>query len=266
MRYEHNHPGDAVHIDTKKLGWIERASHQVTRVRRDSVDGAGWKYLFVAVDDHARVGFTQMKPSERSSCAVAFLRASITYFAQLGGTVRRVLTDNGPTFRSQKFAETCRQLALRHHFTRAYRPQSNGKAERYIQSALREWAYGIPYHHSSERAVMLRRWTHHYNWHRPHQGIGGLAPVSPLGPNQKQPVGALRPIRCTRHAFEHARAWYLEIGESAIRIGWPILDGGKPYFRMPGLSITKLLPRSSRNLFRRGDNYFASGGLSARCN
>jgi transposase InsO family protein len=180
VRYEHEQPGDLIHIDTKKLGRIERMSHRVTGNRRDSFGGAGWEYLFVAVDDHARVGFTQMKPNERKSCAVAFLRASVKYFAQLGVTVRRVLTDNGSAFRSKSFAEACGKLGVRHLFTRAYRPQTNGKAERFIQSALREWAYGIPYHHSSERTAMLNRWTHHYNWHRPHLGIGGLAPVSRL--------------------------------------------------------------------------------------
>ena len=184
VRYEHEHPGDLVHIDTKKLGRIERRSHRVTANRRDRVKGAGWEYLFVAVDDHARLGFTQMKPNERSSCAVAFLRASVKYFAGLGVTVRCVLTDNGSAFRSRSFAQTCQQLGVRHLFTRAYRPQTNGKAERFIQSALREWAYGIPYHHSGERTAMLNRWTHHYNWHRPHLGIGGFAPVSRLGRNR----------------------------------------------------------------------------------
>ncbi len=184
VRYEHEHPGDLVHLDTKKLGRIERMSHRVTGDRRDSVNGAGWEYLFVAVDDHARLGFTQMKPNERSSCAADFLRATAKYFAGLGVTVRGVLTDNGPAFRSKLFAEACRKLGVRHCFTRAYRPQTNGKAERFIQSALREWAYGIPYHHSGERSAMLNRWTHHYNWHRPHLGIGGLAPVSRLARNR----------------------------------------------------------------------------------
>jgi transposase InsO family protein len=181
VRYEHAHPGDLVHLDTKKLGRIERRSHRVTGNRRDSVDGAGWEFLFVAVDDHARLGFTQMKPNERKDCAIAFLKATVKYFGQLGVKVRGVMTDNGSAFRSKGFARACWQLGLRHHFTRAYRPQTNGKAERFIQSALREWAYGIPYDHSSERTSMLNRWTHHYNWHRPHQGIGGLAPVSRLG-------------------------------------------------------------------------------------
>jgi transposase InsO family protein len=180
VRYEHAHPGDLVHLDIKKLGRIERMSHRVTGNRRDTVEGAGWEFLFVAVDDHARIGFTQLKPDECSSSAVPFLLATIKYFAQLGVTVRRVLTDNGSAFRSHAFARACRKLGLRHLFTRPYRPQTNGKAERFIQSALREWAYGVPYHHSAERATMLNRWIHHYNWHRPHQGIGGLAPVGRL--------------------------------------------------------------------------------------
>jgi len=180
VRYEHAHPGDLLHIDTKKLARIVRLGHRVTGDPRDSVDGVGWEYLFVAVDDHARIGFTQMKLNERRGCAIAFLRASVTYFASLGVVIKRVLTDNGSAFRSKRFAAACRRLGLQHSFTRPYRPQTNGKAERFIQSALREWAYGIPYQRSAERTVMLQRWNHHYNWHRPHQGIGGIAPMSRL--------------------------------------------------------------------------------------
>lgn len=180
VRYEHAHPGDLLHVDTKKLGRIERMGHRVTGARCHDTVGAGYEFLFVAVDDHARLGFTQLKPDERVGCALSFLRAALKYFAQLGVTVRRVLTDNGNAFRSKRFAAACRRLGVKHCFTRPYRPQTNGKAERFIQSALREWAYGIPYNHSSERANMLNRWIHHYNWHRPHRGIGGLAPVSRL--------------------------------------------------------------------------------------
>jgi transposase InsO family protein len=180
VRYEHDHPGDLLHIDTKKLGRIVRMGHRVTGNPRDNVDGAGWEFLFVAIDDHARIGFTQMKPDERRDSAVAFLQASVAYFARLGVTIRRVLTDNGPAFHSKRFAGACEQLKLKHVFTQPYRPQTNGKAERFIQSALREWAYGIAYRHSTERTAMLDRWTHHYNWHRPHLGIGGLAPMSRL--------------------------------------------------------------------------------------
>ncbi|MBM3347226.1 MAG: IS481 family transposase [Betaproteobacteria bacterium] len=180
VRYEHAAPGDLIHIDTKKLGRIERMGHRITGDRRHSVDGAGWEFLFVAIDDHARIGFTDMYPDERKSSAVQFLDNTVAYFRSLGVRVRRLLTDNGSAFRSKAFAKACRRLHIKHSFPRPYRPQTNGKAERFIQSALREWAYGIPYSHSSERTDMLNRWVHHYNWHRPHQGIGGLAPISRL--------------------------------------------------------------------------------------
>lgn len=180
LRYEHQHPGDLVHLDTKKLGRIVRTGHRITGNPRDHIAGAGWEYLFVAIDDHARIAFTQMKRDECRPSAIAFLRATVAYFATLGVTVRRILTDNGSAFRSKRFARACHRLGLKHSFTRPYRPQTNGKAERFIQSALREWAYGIAYGRSSERTIMLKRWNHHYNWHRPHQGIGGAAPISRL--------------------------------------------------------------------------------------
>ena len=180
LRYEHAAPGDLLHIDTKKLGRIEKTGHRITGNRRDSTDGAGWEFLFVAIDDHARLGFTDMYPDEGQHSAVQFLENTVAYFRSLGVKVRRLLTDNGAAFRSKRFAQGCLGLGIRHQFTRPYRPQTNGKAERFIQSALREWAYGIPYKHSRERTAMLDRWIHHYNWHRPHQGIGGLAPISRL--------------------------------------------------------------------------------------
>ena len=184
VRYEHEHPGDLIHIDTKKFGRIERMSHRITGDRRDTFDGAGWEFLFVAIDDHARIGFTDMYPDEGKASAVQFLQNTVAYLRSLGVLAKRVLTDNGSAFRSKAFAAACRDLALKHSFTRPYRPQTNGKAERFIQSALREWAYGIPYNHSSQRTAMLERWTHHYNWHRPHQGIKGLAPISRLAQSQ----------------------------------------------------------------------------------
>lgn len=180
VRYEHDKPGDLVHLDTKKLGRIERMSHRVTGNRRDSVEGAGWEFLFVAVDDHSRIGFTDLYADECQASAIQFLENTLAYFRSLGVRLRAVLTDNGSAFRSKAFRQACERLNLKHRFTRAYRPQTNGKAERFIQSALREWAYGIAYNHSSEREQMLERWRHHYNWHRPHQGIAGMAPISRL--------------------------------------------------------------------------------------
>jgi len=180
VRYERATPGDLIHIDTKKLGRILRMGHRITGDRRDTVDGAGWEFLFVAIDDHARVGFTDLYPNEQRASAVQFLHNTVAYFKSLGVHLSQVMTDNGSAFRSRAFALACQQLGLRHIFTRPYTPKTNGKAERFIQSALREWAYGFAYHHSGQRATMLERWIHHYNWHRPHQGIGGIAPMARL--------------------------------------------------------------------------------------
>ncbi len=180
QRYEHAQAGDLLHIDTKKLGRIERPGHRVTGNRRDSVAGAGWEFLFVAVDDHARVAFTAIHPDERALSAVQFLRDTVAYYARLGVTIKRLLTDNGAAFRSKPFRQACQQLGIAHKFTRAYRPQTNGKAERFIQSALREWAYGWTYQNSEQRRLALHSWQHYYNWHRPHHGIGRVAPISRL--------------------------------------------------------------------------------------
>jgi transposase InsO family protein len=180
VRYEHARPGELIHIDIKKLARIQRPGHRIHGDRSTRVRGASWEYLFVAVDDHARIGFTDLYGSENGTSAAQFLHNTVAYFGSLGVHVRRILTDNGGAFHSKAVAHACECLCIRHSFTRAYRPQTNGKAERFIQSALREWAYGIPYNHSSERADMLERWIHHYNWHRPHQGIKGLAPISRL--------------------------------------------------------------------------------------
>lgn len=180
QRYEHERPGDLIHIDTKKLGRIEKTGHRATGDRRDRTRGAGWEVLFVAVDDHARIAFTELYPDESQENACRFLMNAHAYYASLGARPKALLTDNGSAFRAKSFSRVCAALELKHRFTRPYRPQTNGKAERFIQSALREWAYGFVYKNSDERADMLRQWNHHYNWHRPHQGIGGKAPMSRL--------------------------------------------------------------------------------------
>jgi transposase InsO family protein len=185
QRYEHPAPGDMLHIDTKKLGRIERPSHRVTGNRRDSVDGAGWETLFVAIDDHARIAFTAMHLDEKAPQAVRFLEDAVAYYKRLGVSIKRLLTDNGSAFRSKDFASACQRLGILHKFTRPYRPQTNGKAERFIQSALREWAYGWTYQNSTERTDALSSWQHHYNWHRPHSGIGKVAPMSRLPKSRK---------------------------------------------------------------------------------
>ena len=173
-------PAELLHIDIKKLGRFDKVGHRITGDRTQRARNIGWDYVFVAIDDHSRIAFTQMYPDEKKESAVAFLQEATRYFAGLRVPIQRLITDNGPAFHSAAFGEACLELRIAHKFTRAYRPQTNGKAERFIQSALREWAYGIPYNHSTERAAMLDRWIHHYTWHRPHQGINGLAPIGRL--------------------------------------------------------------------------------------
>ena len=185
QRYEREAPGDLLHIDIKKLGRFEDVGHRITGDYRKRTRHVGWEYVFVAVDDHSRVAFTDIHPDERKESAVSFLRAAVAYYAKLGVTIQRVITDNGPAFHSAAFGEACLELGIAQKFTRAYRPQTNGKAERFIQSALREWAYGRAYGHSDERRAALPYWTHFYNWHREHHGIDCHPPISRLTTSRK---------------------------------------------------------------------------------
>ena len=178
QRYEHARPGDLLHLDIKKLGCIMRPSHRVTGDRRDSVEGAGWEYVHVAIDDHSRIAFSLIYPDEKQASVLDFLRAALAYYVRLGIRFRAVLTDNGPAYRSHAFAAACRALGLKHRFTRPYTPRTNGKAERFIQTALREWAYTRAYQNSNERSQQLRSWLHQYNWHRPHASLGLSPPIS----------------------------------------------------------------------------------------
>ncbi|RYE58552.1 MAG: IS481 family transposase [Hyphomicrobiales bacterium] len=185
QRYERDHPGELLHIDIKKLGRFDKVGHRMTGDRRQRARNIGWDYVFVAVDDHSRVAFTEVYPDESRHSATAFLRAAVSHFKRWGVPVQRVLTDNGMSFRSGLFCEACLELGITQKFTRAYRPQTNGKAERFIQSALREWAYGRLYENSDQRRQALPAWTHFYNWHRPHHGIDLMPPVSRLSAPRK---------------------------------------------------------------------------------
>ncbi len=185
QRYERDAPGELLHIDIKKLGRFDKVGHRITGDRTQRARNIGWDYVFVAVDDHSRLAFTQVYPDETKLSAEAFLRAAVGYFAGLGVPIERVLTDNGMSFRSGLFGQTCLELGISQKFTRAYRPQTNGKAERFIQSALREWAYGHTYANSEQRRAALPVWTHFYNWHRPHHGIHLVAPMSRLSMSRK---------------------------------------------------------------------------------
>jgi transposase InsO family protein len=180
-RYERDAPGDMIHIDIKKLGRFDRVGHRITGDRQSSSRGVGWEFVHVCIDDASRVAFSQILPDEKKESAVAFLNAALAYYASLGVTVSRVMTDNGSCYRSRAFARACRELGLRHIRTRPYTPKTNGKAERFIQTALREWAYAVAYPTSAHRAAGLPVWMHRYNWHRPHSSLKSKTPISRLG-------------------------------------------------------------------------------------
>src|ERR1700747_1682211 len=180
-RYEREHPGELVHIDIKKLGKFNQAGHRITGDRADRSRHIGWEFVHVCIDDASRLAYAEIKKDERKGSAVAFLKAAVAYYAKLGIRVERVMTDNGSCYRSRAFARACKRLGLKHVRTRPYTPKTNGKAERFIQTALREWAYAKAYNTSDERADELPRWLHRYNWHRPHGRIGSKPPISRLG-------------------------------------------------------------------------------------
>ncbi len=184
-RYQYPHPGDMIHLDIKKFGRFERPGHRVTGDRTGQSNpqsrpqgGYGWEYLHVCIDDASRLAFTDIYPNEKKESAVAFLIAAVAYYRSLGITITRVMTDNGSCYISKLFAQTCTDLGLRHIRAKYYTPRTNGKAERFIQTAIREWAYARTYQNSSQRAQDLPLWTHMYNWHRPHTAIKNQPPIA----------------------------------------------------------------------------------------
>jgi len=181
-RYERDLPGDMIHIDIKRLGRFDQPGHRVTgdRTGQSNGRGVGWEFVHVCIDDASRIAFSQILPDEKASSAVPFLKAAIDYYAGLGVTVTRVMTDNGSCYKAFAFRDACKALGLRHIRTKPYTPKTNGKAERFIQTALREWAYAQKYQSSDRRAAELPFWLHRYNWHRPHGGIKLQTPISRL--------------------------------------------------------------------------------------
>ncbi len=186
-RYEHDAPGDMIHLDIKKLGRFERPGHRVTgdrtgqsTPRSKGKKGYGWEYVHVCIDDHSRLAYTDVFPDEKAISAVAHLKAAVSWYQSLGVTVKRVMTDNGSCYKSNAFAAACKELGIRHVRTKPYTPRTNGKAERFIKTAIQEWAYARPCQTSDQRTDYLPRWTHMYNWHRPHGGIKDQKPISRL--------------------------------------------------------------------------------------
>ena len=180
VRYEYREPGALLHVDIKKLGRIRRLGHRITGHHRGQLHGAGWEFAHVAVDDASRVAYVEVCADERQATAARFVRRAVAWFRHRGVRVRRVMTDNGSCYRARRFAQLCRRLLLRHVRTRPYTPRTNGKAERFIQTLLREWAYARPFYTSAERALLLPYWVEHYNCARAHSSLVGQPPMSRL--------------------------------------------------------------------------------------
>lgn len=183
VRYEYAEPGGLIHLDIKRLGRFDRVGHRITgdRTKQSNSRGVGWEYVHVCIDDASRIAFTDIFPDEKAVSAIAFLKAAVAYYESLGVTVTRVMTDNGSCYVAKEFAKACKALGLKHIRTRPYTPKTNGKAERFIQTALREWAYARAYPSSAIRKTHLPNWTHMYNWHRPHGALKSKTPISRLG-------------------------------------------------------------------------------------
>jgi transposase InsO family protein len=180
VRYERDRPGELIHIDTKKLGRFRRLGHRVTGNRHQNSDGVGWDYLHVCVDDASRLAYVEIHRDELKYTATRFLIHALRFYREHGIVVERVMTDNGTAYRSRVFAKACRWLNLQHKRTRPYTPRTNGKAERFIQTLLRRWAYHRAYPNSGLRNAALPNWIHRYNHQRPHASLGRKPPISRL--------------------------------------------------------------------------------------
>jgi len=188
IRYERARPGELVHVDVKKLGKIARPGHAVlggqpARARAGyhrKANAKGWEFVHVAIDDATRLAYVEVLGDEKAVTAIAFFKRALRFFARYGIEVERVMSDNGSCYRAKLHAIACRALGIRHIFTRPYRPQTNGKAERFIRTMLSGWAYGAIYRNSAERTTALDGWLHHYNHERPHRALGRKTPAARL--------------------------------------------------------------------------------------
>jgi transposase InsO family protein len=184
-RYERKTPGEIIHIDIKKLGKFNRTGHRITgdRTGQSNGRGVGWEFAHIAIDDHSRVARIDILPDEKKESAVTCLNRTVAYFKSLGVSVTRVMTDNGSCYRSKAFAAACQALAVKHITTKPYTPQTNGKAERFVQTMLREWAYATAFETSQQRQAELPNFLHRYNWHRPHASLGKKPPFARIPVN-----------------------------------------------------------------------------------
>jgi transposase InsO family protein len=178
VRYERNAPGELLHMDMKKLACIEGVGKRITGDPGKRNRGIGWEVVHLAIDDHSRIAVADLLPDETGASCAHALHQAVAEYAAMGIRIERVMTDNGPGYRSKCFAEACHSLQIRHLYTRPYRPQTNGKAERFVQTALREWGYAQPFHSSDHRRAALPHFLTYYNWFRPHSALQGKPPVT----------------------------------------------------------------------------------------
>jgi transposase InsO family protein len=184
VRYERQRPGELLHLDTKKLGRFRQVGHRITGDRRRAMGRGGYECVHLCIDDHSRLAYVEVLADELATTAAAFLRRALRWFQQQGIRAERVLSDNGSCYVSHHFVDTCRELGVAMRRTRPYRPETNGKAERFVQTLLREWAYARPYRTSNQRAKRLAAWLRYYNRQRPHSALGGLPPQSRIRRSQ----------------------------------------------------------------------------------
>jgi len=203
VRYERERPGELIHVDIKKLGRIDGVGHRISgdRTGQSNKRGTGWEFLHVAIDDASRLAYTELLPNERKESAVAFTRRALAWFARHGVKVERLMSDNGSAYRSFAFRDLLAARGITHKRTRPYTPRTNGKAERFIQTSLREWAYAQPFHSSAERAGAMRSWIELYNHQRPHAALRGNPPVSRLTHQLRATVIASVPESFPSHRF-----------------------------------------------------------------
>jgi transposase InsO family protein len=177
-RYQKQYPGELLHLDIKKLGKIDGVGHRITGDKRSRKRGSGWEFTHVAIDDASRLSYVEVLADEHGETAAGFLRRAVTWFAGHGIQVQRILTDNGSCYVSRNFQRACLELGTRHSRTRPYRPRTNGKAERFIQTLLREWAYAFIFSSSRARTCLLHLYLHFYNQHRAHSALGRYSPFA----------------------------------------------------------------------------------------
>lgn len=187
-RYERNRPGELLHVDTKKLGRIRGIGHRMTGRRQHRNRGIGWEFAHVCVDDYTRLSYVEILPDETKESCAAFLRRAVAWLRQHQVVAERVMTDNGSGYLSNLWKGECADLGLRHIRTRPYTPKTNGKAERFIQTLLRQWAYQVPFRSSRQRRDDLARWIRYYNHERPHRALGMNPPSQRLRLSLEQPT------------------------------------------------------------------------------